>query len=87
MTHSAALRAPATARYVGHAMGMPISLALRGRHTDDAAARGAWGEVMESLRQVDRVFSTYRSDSAVSRLARGEVLVEECPPVVEPVLR
>jgi hypothetical protein len=29
-------------RYVEHVMGMPISLALRGRHTDDALAAQAW---------------------------------------------
>ncbi len=87
MTHSAALRTPATARYVEHVMGMPISLALRGRHTDDVAATGAWAEVMATLRDVDRVFSTYRSDSAVSRLGRGEIGLEECPPEVAEVVR
>ena len=33
---------PAVARYVEQVMGMPVSLALRGRHTDDDAARQAW---------------------------------------------
>ena len=42
--HDAPPPGPAPARYVEHVMGMPISLALRGRHTDDAAARGAWAE-------------------------------------------
>ena len=83
---TAGVRTASTSRYVEHVMGMPISLALRGRHTDDAAARGAWGEVMESLWQVDRVFSTYRADSAVSRLGRGEIGLEECPPEVAEVL-
>jgi thiamine biosynthesis lipoprotein len=77
---------PATARYVEHVMGMPISLALRGRHTDDAAARGAWAEALAALRDVDRVFSTYRSDSFVSRLGREEITVEDCPPEVAEVL-
>jgi FAD:protein FMN transferase len=67
-------------------MGMPISLALRGRHADDAAARAAWAGVMDELRQVDRVFSTYRADSAVSRLGRGELGLEDCPPEVAEVL-
>ena len=35
-------RAP-TARYVEHVMGMPISLALRGRHADDDARAGRLG--------------------------------------------
>ncbi|SDX90908.1 thiamine biosynthesis lipoprotein [Modestobacter sp. DSM 44400] len=73
-------------RYVEHVMGLPISLALRGRHTDDAAARAAWVEVMGVLREVDRVFSTYRADSAISRLGRGEVGLEGCPPEVAEVL-
>jgi thiamine biosynthesis lipoprotein len=77
---------PDTARFVEHVMGMPISLALRGRHTDDAAARAAWAEVMARLREADRVFSTYRPDSAVSRLNRGEVELEDCPPEVAEVL-
>src|SRR5690349_312519 len=73
-------------RYVEHVMGMPISLALRGRHTDDDAAREAWARVMETLREVDRVFSTYRAASFVSRLDRGEIGLEDCPPEVAEVL-
>ena len=67
-------------------MGMPISLALRGRHTDDAVARLAWANVMAVLREADRVFSTYRQDSDVSRLGRGEIGLEECAPEVAEVL-
>lgn len=77
---------PATARYVEHVMGMPISLALRGRHTEDAVARGAWAEAMAALHDVDRVFSTYRPESFVSRLAREEIGVDDCPPEVAEVL-
>ena len=47
-----------TARFVEHVMGMPISLALRGRHTDDAVARDAWAAALAVLRDADRVFST-----------------------------
>jgi thiamine biosynthesis lipoprotein len=79
------MAAPATARYVEHVMGMPISLALRGRHTDDAAARAAWDQVMAVLREVDGVFSTYRADSSISRLQRGEIGLEDCPPEVSEV--
>lgn len=73
-------------RYVDHVMGMPVSLALRGRHTHDHAALEAWAEVMADLREVDRVFSTYRNDSFVSRLGRGEITVADCPPEVAEVL-
>jgi thiamine biosynthesis lipoprotein len=74
------------ARYVDHVMGMPISLALRGLHASDAAARSAWAEVMDSLRAVDEVFSTYRPESVVSRLGRGELTPADCPPEVTEVI-
>jgi thiamine biosynthesis lipoprotein len=74
-------------RYIDHVMGMPISLALRGRHEDDAAAAGAWDEVMAGLHRVDEVFSTYRADSVISRLGRGELGLADCPDEVAQVLR
>ncbi|HKS47736.1 MAG TPA: FAD:protein FMN transferase [Amycolatopsis sp.] len=74
------------ARYVEHVMGMPISLALRGRHTTDDAARTAWAGAMATLAEVDDVFSTYRPDSVVSRLGRGEIDLADCPPEVAEVL-
>lgn len=67
-------------------MGLPVSLALRGRHEDDAAGRDAWAAVMASLHDADRVFSTYRPDSWISRLGRGEVAAEDCPSEVAEVL-
>ena len=73
-------------RYVEHVMGMPISLALRGRHAATADGRAAWAAVMADLAEVDRVFSTYRSDSVISRLDRGELDPERCPAVVAEVL-
>jgi len=73
-------------RYVEHVMGMPISLALRGRHTDDTPAVTAWTAVLAELRQADRVFSTYRADSTICRLGRGEITVADCPPEVAEVL-
>lgn len=45
--------------------------------TDDAVG---W------LRRVDEVFSTYRADSVVSRLGRGEIDLADCPPEVAEVL-
>jgi len=73
-------------RYVGHVMGMPISLAMRGRHAADAPGRAAWTEAMAVLRTADHVFSTYRDDSVVRRLGRGELTLAECPPEVTEVL-
>ena len=54
-------------------MGLPVSVALRGRHADDGRADEAWAAVVADLREADRVFSTYRPDSVISRLGRGEI--------------
>lgn len=73
-------------REVEHVMGMPVSLALRGRHARTAAGRLAWRAVTSQLHEVDRVFSTYRADSPVNRLDRGELSLSDCPPEVAEVL-
>ncbi|MFL6065157.1 MAG: FAD:protein FMN transferase [Friedmanniella sp.] len=73
-------------RRVEHVMGMPVSLALRGRHADTDEGRAAWDEVIAELRVADRTFSTYRADSVVSRLNRGELQAAACPPEVREVL-
>ena len=75
------------ARRVEHVMGMPISLALRGRHAHDAEGEQAWHQALAELRWVDDVFSTWRLDSQVSRLGRGELTLEQCDPAVAEVLR
>jgi thiamine biosynthesis lipoprotein len=73
-------------RRVEHVMGMPISLALRGRHARDRYGEAAWARALAVLHEADRVFSTYRMDSYVSRLDRGEITVADCPPEVAEVL-
>jgi FAD:protein FMN transferase len=78
--------AESTARRVVHVMGMPISLAMRGRHATDATGAAAWDDAVAVLHEVDRVFSTYRPDSVVSRLGRGELTPADCPPEVAEVL-
>ncbi|GAA1663636.1 FAD:protein FMN transferase [Nonomuraea maheshkhaliensis] len=67
-------------RHVEQAMGTVFSFDVR-HDADEAVARAiAW------LHHVDEVFSTYRPDSAISRLARGEVGLTGCPPEVAHVL-
>jgi FAD:protein FMN transferase len=73
-------------RFVEQVMGLPVTLALRGRHADDDSARAAWSVCLEILQEADRVFSTYRDDSAVCRLSRGEVTLDQCPAEVAEVL-
>lgn len=73
-------------RFVEHVMGMPISLALRGRHASDEAGRAAWVAVMTELAEVDLIFSTYRLDSVINRLDRDELDLGACPAEVAEVL-
>jgi thiamine biosynthesis lipoprotein len=42
--------------------------------------------VWDSLRRADRVFSTYRADSDITRIDRGELAVPDADPMVAPVL-
>ena len=65
---------------------MPVSLAMRGAHADDARGLAAWQRVLASLRDADRMFSTYRDDAVISRLDRGELTLSQCPPEVHEVL-
>jgi thiamine biosynthesis lipoprotein len=74
-------------RHIAHTMGMPISLAVRGRHAWSLTGDKAWQEVINQLREVDQIFSTYRDDSIINRLDRGELLIDECPPEVIEVLK
>jgi len=71
-------------RRVEHVMGMPIGLALRGRHAGDAHGDAAWAAALEVLRAADRTFSTYRADSVISRMNRGVPV--DTPPEVADVL-
>jgi thiamine biosynthesis lipoprotein len=58
--------------------------------TIDIRDAGDWStavaDVVSWLHRVDGIFSTYKAESAVSRLGRGEITVAECPPEVAPVL-
>lgn len=78
--------APQVTRFVVQTMGLPVSLALRGRHASTAEGRRAWDRVVAELAEVDRVFSTYRPDSWVSRLGRDDVTLDACPPEVAEVI-
>ena len=60
-------------------MGMPISLALRGRHATTNTAKRPGTQRWPSCTQADRTFSTYRNDSAISRLGRGELSLGGVP--------
>jgi thiamine biosynthesis lipoprotein len=65
-------------------MGTVFSFDVRGGEPD--AMRAALDEAVAGLRRADAVFSTYREDSQVSRLARGELTFDGCDPEVAEVL-
>ncbi|MGC9437126.1 FAD:protein FMN transferase [Streptomyces sp. WG5] len=65
-------------------MGTVFSFDVRGG--EPASVRTALDEAVAGLRRADEVFSTYREDSQVSRLARGELTVAACAPEVGEVL-
>ncbi|MGW1070056.1 FAD:protein FMN transferase [Streptomyces aureus] len=76
--------APQELRHAEEVMGTVFSFDVRGG--ESGAVRAALEEAIAGLHRVDEVFSTYREDSQISRLARGELTVEECDPEVAEVL-
>jgi thiamine biosynthesis lipoprotein len=65
-------------------MGTVFSFDVRGG--EPLAVQAALREAVAGLHRVNEVFSTYRDDSEVSRLARGELTVGDCAPEVAEVL-
>ena len=69
-------------RRVEHVMGMPVVVDVRDEHVGD----GAIDEVFDWLRLVDSRFSTFRPDSEICRIDRGELAPEHAHPDVRAVL-
>ncbi|MEV7087768.1 FAD:protein FMN transferase [Streptomyces sp. NPDC093085] len=65
-------------------MGTVVSFDIRDPRT--AAIHQALRDAVYWLHHVDRTYSPYRPDSAVSRLARGELTPARCSPEVREVL-
>ncbi|MEV0665818.1 FAD:protein FMN transferase [Actinomadura luteofluorescens] len=76
---------PEGTRHVEHVMGTVFSFDIRTPRSPSITA--ALAEAVAWLHHVDRVFSPYRPDSQVSRLADGRVELAECDPEVAEVLR
>jgi thiamine biosynthesis lipoprotein len=69
-------------RRVEDVMGMPVYLDIRDSEPDPDAADAMY----DWLRWVDVTFSTYKPDSEISRIAHGELAVEEAHSHVQAVL-
>ncbi|NYE13026.1 FAD:protein FMN transferase [Actinomadura citrea] len=72
-------------RHVEHVMGTAFSFDIRTPRSPSVTA--ALARAVAWLHHVDRVFSPYRPDSQVTRLADGRVGVGGCDPEVAEVLR
>jgi FAD:protein FMN transferase len=62
-------------------MGTVFSFDIR----DPGDWSGPIAEAVDWLQAVDATYSTYRADSVVSRLARGDLLLNDCPAHVQEV--
>jgi thiamine biosynthesis lipoprotein len=67
---------------IEHVMGMPVIVDVRDAHVGDDAL----DDVFDWLRRVDALFSTYRADSEISRIDRGELAPDRAHPDVRHVL-
>jgi thiamine biosynthesis lipoprotein len=67
---------------VEHVMGMPVSIDMR----DHDVPTSAIDDAFSWLRVVDAMFSTYKDDSEISRLNRGELSRDDASPEVRWVL-
>lgn len=77
---------PPRRAWVEQIMGMPISLHLRGETARDAGLEPTVEALYDELRDVDALFSTYRDDSQISRLNRGELDLAQADPTVRLVV-
>ena len=68
-------------RRVEHIMGLPIVVDIR-----DDCAGDVLDELFDWLHRVDATFSTYKDDSEISRINRGELKREKAHPHVRAVL-
>jgi thiamine biosynthesis lipoprotein len=66
-------------------MGTVVSIELADDRPDHEL-RGLIGDVCDWLHEVDARFSTYKADSEVNRLQRGEITTAECSPDLRHVL-
>lgn len=80
--------ARATPSYVEpvHTMGTVVTLDVRATRRP-TGLEAAFAAASDRLRAIDETFSTWRHDSWVSRLLRGQVPLDDCPREVADVVR
>ena len=63
-------------------MGMPVSIHLRGDGAWSPSAERVVRAAFETFREMDELFSTYRPQSQLMRMRRGEIGLEACSPLM-----
>lgn len=66
-----------------HVWSTVVSIDVRDDDAPVATVDAAWEQVREELHRIDRVYSTFRDDSVVSRIRRGELRRVDDTDVVE----
>jgi FAD:protein FMN transferase len=69
-------------RHIEHCMGTVFSIDVRSPGVEAAVI----ADVLRWLHWVDETFSTYKRSSQISRLAAGEIRLQDCAPEVREVL-
>lgn len=72
--------------HVEHVMGTTVTLDVRDQHLSRAELARAVLAGVEALHEADRMFSTFRPDSAISQLRSGSLQPEDLPADVVRVL-
>jgi thiamine biosynthesis lipoprotein len=75
-----------TIGHVEHVMGTAFSFVVEAGSLDEVDVRLAIDAACERLHEADDVFSTWKPDSPISRLRRGEIGIGDCPAEVGVVL-
>ena len=73
--------------WVEEVMGIPVSIHVRGDGVSGPGVEEAVAAAFGTLRTMDRIFSTWKEDSEVMRLRRGEISLADCDPLVAESLR
>ncbi len=74
-------------RHAEPVMGTVVSFDVRPQGLPIDTTRAAIAAACALLHRADDVFSLYRNDTPLSRLRRGEVSLDDCPPEVAAVLK
>jgi thiamine biosynthesis lipoprotein len=71
--------------FVAHLMGLPISIHVRGPRATSPQVAGLVQQAFTALAADDATFSTYRADSTISAIRRGELRLHLAGPRVQEV--